>query len=117
MRSLLFVLSAVVASTSAWAEEPVTAADLAGSVMDASITTHRMVRRDGRDHPDRFQRDWKVVFVSENTIRVTSAATSYSARGAHKAPSEGAGQVTLERPGETKSRGGGHRVWFFDAGV
>src|SRR5712691_1997877 len=117
MTSLLLTLGLVVSPPSAWAQEPVTAADLVGTTMTASVTSDRVMRREGRQFPQRYQVDWTIKFVSEDTIRPTFVATSYNPRSVRKTPLEGGGLVPLGRPAEISSRGGGHRIWIFDPGV
>lgn len=102
---------------SAWAQQqPVTAAELVGYVMKVSVTHDRVMRRDGRQFPNTYQTDWTIDFVSENTIRQIFVATSSTPRGVSKTPPEGR-LITLGRPIETGTRGGGHVLWIFDAGV
>jgi hypothetical protein len=117
IRSLLLALGSGLPSLSAWAQQPVTAADLVGTVMKVSVTNDRVIRRDGRQLPNRYRTDWTIDFVAEDTIRPTFLGTSYGPRGTSKTPLEGGQLIVLGRPNETRSRGGGHQVWIFEAGV
>jgi hypothetical protein len=103
-------------TTSAYGQQTLTSGDLVGAVMEVSVTNNRVVRRDGKQFEDRYQTDWTIHFVSKDRIRQTFIGTNYSPRGINKSPLEG-GLATLGRPKETPSRGGGHRLWIFDAGV
>ena len=62
------------------AEEPVSAADLVGSVMKLSVTNDRIMRREGRQYPDKYQTDWTIEFVSEEAIRASFVGTDYGPR-------------------------------------
>jgi hypothetical protein len=117
MSRLLLILGLVVVSSPAGGQQPVTPADMIGAVMKVSVTNDRVMRRDGRQYPNRYQTDWTIDFVSEDTIRPTFIGTDYSPRRTTQTPLEGGRLVTLGRPNETPSRGGGHQVWIFDAGV
>jgi hypothetical protein len=117
MRRLLLILGLAVLSSSAGAQQPVTPADLVGTVMEVSVTNDRVIRRDGRQYPNKYQTDWTIDFVSEDTIRPIFIGTDYSPQRTTKTPLEGGRLITLGRPNETLSRGGGHQVWIFDAGV
>jgi hypothetical protein len=113
--SLSLVLN--VLAPSAWAQQPVTAADLVGSTVKVSVTSDRVMRRDGRQFPNRYQTDWTIDFISEDTIRPTFIGTSYSPRATNKTPPEGGRLIVLGQPNEINSRGGGHRLWIFNDGV
>jgi len=104
-------------STSVQAQDPATPADLEGWVIEASIINDRVARQDGQDRPHTQQQDWKIVFVSKDSIRPTFRATFRNSRGTRSGPQEGGGLVTLGLTGDADSRGGGHRVWSFEAGV
>lgn len=99
------------------AEEPVTAADLAGSVMRLSVTNDRIMRREGRQYSDKYQTDWTIEFVSQTFIRPSFVGTAYSPRSTHKTPVEGGEFTVLEVAKETRSRGGGSEIWLFEAGA
>jgi len=99
------------------AEEPVTAADLVGSVMKLSVTNDRTMRREGRQYPDSYQTDWTIEFVSDQTIRASFVGTVHSPRGISKTPVEAGGPIPFGRPIETPSRGGGTFTWLFENGV
>jgi hypothetical protein len=113
----LFVIALGVSAPSAWAEQPLTAADLIGTVMTLSVTNDRTVRGNGRQYPDKYQTDWTIKFVSEDTIRPAFVGTSYGPRATAKTPVEGGGPIRLGVSIETPSRGGGTFLWRFDAGV
>jgi len=114
---LLVVVALGLSSPLMGAEEPVTAADLVGSVMRLSVTNDRIMRREGRQYPDKYQTDWTIEFVSEDTIRPTFVGTAYAPRGTFKTPVETGGLVLLGRSIETPSRGGGTFTWLFETGV
>ena len=99
------------------AEEPVSAADLVGSVMKLSVTNDRIMRREGRQYPDKYQTDWTIEFVSEEAIRASFVGTDYGPRGIFKTPVETGGLILLGRSIETPSRGGGTFTWVFENGV
>jgi hypothetical protein len=99
------------------AEEPVTAADLVGSVMRLSVTNDRTMRREGRQYPDKYQTDWTIEFVSDEAIRASFVGTVYGPRGISKTPVETGGLIPLGRSMETPSRGGGTFTWLFESGV
>jgi len=99
------------------AEEPVAAADLVGSVMRLSVTNDRIMRREGRQYPDKYQTDWTIEFVSEDAIRATFVGTVYGPRGISKTPVETGGLILLGHAIETPSRGGGTFTWLFENGV
>jgi hypothetical protein len=99
------------------AEEPVTATDLVGSVMKLSVTNDRIMRREGRQYPDKYQTDWTIEFVSEDAIRPAFIGTVYGPRGISKTPVETGGLILLGRSIETASRGGGTFTWTFENGV
>jgi hypothetical protein len=117
LNQLLLVIALGVPAPSAWAQQPVTAADLVGTVMKVSVTNDRILRRDGRQIPNRYQTDWTIEFVSQVFIRPTFVGTSYKPRGTSKTPLEGGGLIHLGVPKETRSRGGGDEIWIFDPGV
>jgi hypothetical protein len=114
---LSLVIALGVPAPFAWAQQPVTTADLVGTVMKVSVTNDRILRRDGRQFPNRYQLDWTIEFVSQDTIRPTFVGTSYSPRRTTKTPLEGGGLVRLRVPNETRSRGGGEQMWTFDPGI
>jgi hypothetical protein len=114
---LLLVIALGVPAPSAWAREAVTSTDLVGTVMKVSVTNDRILRRDGRQIPNRYQTDWTIEFVSQDTIRPTFVGTSYGPHGTSKTPLEGGGFISLGVPKETRSRGGGDQIWIFDPGV
>jgi hypothetical protein len=114
---LVVVVALSLPAPSAWAQAPVTAADLVGTVMKVSVTNDRILRRDGRQIPNRYQTDWTIEFVSQVFIRPTFVGTSYKPRGTSKTPLEGGGLIHLGVPKETRSRGGGDEIWIFDPGV
>jgi hypothetical protein len=101
--------------TLSWAQVPVTLKDLQGSVMEASTTHDRVVRREGRERANKYQLAWKIRFISADSIHTSTVATSYTARGTFSNKNEVT--VDLARPRETKSRGGGHVLWLFEDGV
>lgn len=107
----------VPAMPSAQPEQPVTAADLVGTVMTVSVTNDRIMRRDSRQYPDKYQTDWTIEFVSEDTIRPTFVGTDYAPRRTSKTPVEAGGLISLGRTKETPSRGGGTFGWLFEAGA
>jgi hypothetical protein len=94
----------------------VTSSDLVGAVMQVSVTSERVMRRDGRQFPSRYQTDWTIEFISEDTIRVTFLGTDTGPRGINKSPLEG-GTVNLGSPNKTVTRGGGDQVWLFSDGA
>jgi hypothetical protein len=94
-RSLL-VIALGVSAPSAWAEQPLTAADLIGTVMTLSVTNDRTVRGNGRQHPDKYQTDWTIKFVSEDTIRPAFVGTSYGPGQPPKRQSKVVGPSALE---------------------
>ncbi len=121
-RYALFSLLAVVVALGSsapltGAEEPVSAADLVGSVMKLSVTNDRIMRREGRQYPDKYQTDWTIEFVSEEAIRASFVGTAYGPRGIFKTPVETGGLILLGRSIETPSRGGGTFMWVFENGV
>ena len=75
------------------------------------------MRREGRQYPDKYQTDWTIEFVSEDTIRPTFVGTDYAPRGTFKTPVETGGLILLGRSIETPSRGGGTFTWLFENGV
>ena len=97
------------------AQAPVEIDDLEGAAISASTIHERVLRRDGKERQDKFRLDWSVRFISRETIHASIVATSYNARGTHSKKNEAT--VNLARPKETKSRGGGHMLWFFENGV
>jgi hypothetical protein len=99
------------------AEQPVSAADLVGSVMKLSVTNDHIMRHEGRQYPDKYQMDWTIEFVSQTFIRPSFVGTAYSPRSTHKTPVEGGGLTVLEVAKETRSRGGGGQIWLFEAGA
>jgi hypothetical protein len=114
---LSLIIGLGVSAPSAWAEQPLTAADLIGTVMTLSVTNDRTMRRDGRQYPDKYQTDWTIEFVSQDTIRPTFVGTAYGPRSTYKTPVEGGGLIPLGVSKETPSRGGGTFLWRFEAGV
>jgi len=60
--------------------------------------------------------NWKIRVLSADAVHVTFTPTWHSSRGSKKAKSD-VGVLKLERPGETKVRGGGSRLWVFEEGV
>lgn len=114
---LLLVIALGVPAPSAWAQQPVTAAELIGTVMTLSVTNDRTMRRDGRQYPDKYQTDWTIEFISQDAIRSTFVGTVYFPKSTHKTPVEGGGLIPLGVPKETQSRGGGTFVWLFEAGA
>jgi hypothetical protein len=114
---LLLVIALGVPAPSAWAQQPVTTADLVGTVMRLSITNDRTMRRDGRQYPDKYQTDWTIEFTSQDFIRPTFVGTAYSPRSTYKTPVEGGGLIALGVSKETRSRGGGTFIWLFEAGA
>ena len=116
MSCLALALGLAASCTSAWPQQTVTPADLVGAVMEISVTNDRVLRRDGGEFKNRYQTDWTIHFVSEETIRPTFIGTSYSPRRTRKTPLEGGKLITLGQSNETRSRGGGHQMWAFDAG-
>src|SRR5208283_4312393 len=86
--------------------------------MKASAVEDRVMRRgDGREWQEKYQSDWTIEFVSEETIRPTFVATIYHPAVTNKLPPAGGGLVTLGRVRELSDRGGGQALWTFDAGV
>jgi hypothetical protein len=117
LRRLLLVTALGVPAPSAWAQQPVTAADLVGSVMTLSVTNDRTMRHDGRQYPDKYKTDWTIEFVSQDAIRPAFVGTVYLPKATHKTPVEGGGLIPLGVPKQTQSRGGGYIIWVFDPGV
>src|SRR5436190_14585631 len=103
-------------SVPAWAQA-VTAADLVGIVMKVSVTNDRVIRREGQEFLNKYQTDWTINFVSDNTIRPFFIGTDYNPRSISKSPVEGGRLVVLGQQTETRSRGGGQLIWAFDAGA
>jgi hypothetical protein len=121
MKHAMLALSLIVPSTAAWAQQPVTPADLVGLVIKASLIEDRVSRREGRQGPvTRHQGDWTIEFPSELAIRATVTFTDYkpgTTEVARTLPPEGGGLVVLGRSSQVSNRGGGHTVWVFEAGV
>jgi len=117
MSRWLLTLGLGVLSASAWAQQPVTPADLVGTVTKASTIEDRVMRRDSREWQEKYQSDWLIEFVSKETIRPTFVATIYHPAVTNKLPPAGGGLVTLGRVRELSDRGGGQALWAFDAGV
>jgi hypothetical protein len=116
-RLLLLVIAVGVPAPLAWGQQPVTAADLIGTIMTLSVTNDRIMRRDGRQYPDKYKTDWTIEFVSQDAIRPTFVGTASSPKSTYKTPVEGGGLIALGVSKETRSRGGGTFVWLFEAGA
>jgi hypothetical protein len=114
---LLVVIALGLSAPSAAAEEPVTTADLIGTVMTLSVTNDRIVRGNGRQYTDKYQTDWTIKFVSQDTIRPAFVGSNYGPRATSKTRVEGGGLIPLGVSLETPSRGGGTFLWRFEAGV
>jgi hypothetical protein len=117
IRQLLMSLGLCCLCTPAWTQQAVTAAELAGTVMEVSSTNSRVLLRDGRRIPYRYKIEWTIYFLSDDMITATFIGTDYTARGVKKTPVERGGLIKLARPNETRSRGGGHQVWVFEDGA
>jgi hypothetical protein len=76
----MLVITLGVPAPSAWAQAPVTSADLIGTIMKASATSDRVLRREARQFPQRYKAEWTIDFVSEDMIRPTFMGTSYNSQ-------------------------------------
>jgi hypothetical protein len=101
----------------ALSQTPVAIDDLQGAVMEASTTHERVIRRDGKERPNKVQYDWTIRFISTDAIHVRIVVTSYGARGTQKKTDNQGRVFNLVDPKETKLRGGGHLLWVFENGV
>jgi hypothetical protein len=116
MRAVVSMFLMLAASTMASAQQSVTLIELQGKIMQATALSDRVMRRDGRQFPEQYQTDWKIIFQSSDTINVTFIGTSSTARGKVQSPIE-RWSAKLEQPRETAARGGGHMIWIFDNGA
>jgi hypothetical protein len=116
MRAGVSILLLMAVSAPASAQQLIALAELQGKIMQATALSDRVMRRDGRQFPEQYQTDWKIIFEPGDTIDVTFIGTSSTARGKVQSPID-RWRPKLEQPRETPTRGGGHMIWIFDNGA
>jgi hypothetical protein len=116
--NIVFRLLALTAlSASASAEEAVTFGELEGSIVEARIIGHQVIRRDGRNISVRFQNDVTLAIGSDGKIDQAISPTADTPRGRRHGPTRRSSH-TLERPGDLKGLlGGGDGVFVFTDGT
>jgi len=112
---LLVCIVCVGLSGPARAEQPVSLADLQGSV----IRTRVLFQQEGLSNGQPFQNQAEVVGTitinSANALTTTFVSTASSPRGMRSSPPR-SGSFTLGQPREVQSSGGGHVLWIFQNG-
>jgi hypothetical protein len=110
------ILSLAVLSAPAWGQA-VTFADLEGAVVDSTVISRQVIRREGREVTVRLHNRLNLVIGPGNKINATWTTTSHTPRGVrHGKPRTIS--ATLERPREaTGILGPGHAVWIFNEGT
>lgn len=103
---------------SAPAQQTVEAAELVGSIIEASVTNLQTGLRDGRRFDTPYKQDWTIELAEIDTIRVTFAATAFTKMGEKRGgPDSAVVKLGIPRAMLIAPRGGGHGVWFFDGNV
>jgi hypothetical protein len=98
------------------ADSALTLADLEGASVEATVVMQRVVQRDGREFPARFQSDLKLKFGPGEKLDGILTSQATSPKGVRKGKPL-AFSPKLEKPKEINVSGGGHSVWFFDQGT
>ena len=112
MRAIVSMFLMAAASTTASAQQSVTLIELHGKIMQATALSDRVMRRDGRQFPEQYQTDWKIIFQSSDTINVTFIGTSSTARGKVQSPIR-----ALERKARATARNRGTGRWAYDLDI
>ena len=96
--------------------QTLTAADLAGAVVDARVTIDQQVQRDGRQFPVQLTQRIRIVFLADNKIDWSITPTSQTPRGVRHGATR-KGSTTFGKPRDSRFLGGGQAVWLFEDGA
>jgi hypothetical protein len=104
------------ATTTAPPTDPVTFAELAGSVIEATVVRDQIMRREARTFATRFQSDIKLVIGPDDRIQVSVTPTTDTPSGRHVGPTR-TGPFLLKKTRPLPTQGGGEGVHLFKDGV
>jgi hypothetical protein len=121
--TLLFALTAAPAqmlaqsaTTTAQPNDPVTFAELEGSVIEARVVRDQTMRRGHTTFPIRLQSDIKLVIGPDDRIQLSVTPTTDTPSGRHVGPTR-MGPFLLEKTRPLPTLGGGEGVHLFKDGV